>query len=518
MQLLVIAIAIVAALVLIKIWTGAMNVGALESQSLAAVEQKHPYLPKIGAIVISVAIAAGLFLLSLKFGKTTSLGSILSSSGMIRMGIVFGAVILFGTFDQRRWHGLKDRYQYFYGMILGTLASWILVAFKRSFFEFGIGQDPFLMALGFACVVIGWRFMFGPWKESVKATVLGTFIFWIAFAILRHETRQELLATSIAAVAAIIPVVIWCKLFLSYHKERIGVVLVAFFAGMLSTVPILFWHELMSRGIQLNFFLFKVIPVSFNTSSSQFISQSVLDGGAGTVQSIVLTTLVTYLIVGIIEEISKYWVLRHSSQKFFQSIDDTMQLAIVVAIGFAFAENLANPTYFVGFVQNYLLKPESPQWAAFIAGVFGRGVLTMMVHILSTGILGYFFGLAYFAGPSLREKQPNIVVRIIGELLSFRQDTVYAQLQMIVGMVAAIVTHGLFDFIVSLPEVLPGRPATVGALLGSPATSPLNSLSIVMIPSLLYVVGGFWLLVTLFQRKEDMKVYGTLTPTTAIVN
>jgi hypothetical protein len=75
---------------------------------------------------------------------------------------------------------------------------------------------------------------------------------------------------------------------------------------MLSTVPILFWHELMQRGIQLNFFLFKVIPVSFNTSSSQFVSQSVLEGGANTTTSIVLTTLVTYLIVGVIEEISKY--------------------------------------------------------------------------------------------------------------------------------------------------------------------------------------------------------------------
>jgi RsiW-degrading membrane proteinase PrsW (M82 family) len=286
---------------------------------------------------------------------------------------------------------------------------------------------------------------------------------------------------------------------------------------MLSTVPILFWHELMQRGIQLNFFLFKVIPVSFNTSSSQFVSQSVLEGGANTTTSIVLTTLVTYLIVGVIEEISKYWVLRHSSERFFHSIDDTMQLAIIVAIGFAFAENLANPTYFVGFVQNYLLKPETPQWAAFIAGVFGRGVLTMMVHILSTGVLGYFLGVAFFASQSLREKQPNIFIRMIGELLSFRQDTVFAQLHTIVGVVAAIVVHGIFDFIVSLPEVLPGRPGTVGALLGSPASSPLHNLSIVLVPSLLYVVGGFWLLVTLFQRKEDMKVYGTLVPTTSVI-
>ena len=41
-----------------------------------------------------------------------------------------------------------------------------------------------------------------------------------------------------------------------------------------------------------------------------------------------------------------------------------LEVAIVVAIGFAFAENLLNPNYFVGFVQSYLLGGGGPHAGA----------------------------------------------------------------------------------------------------------------------------------------------------------
>ncbi len=519
MQILLVIGSIVAAVILIRIWTGAMNTKLIEEESLASVEKRHPYLPKIGAILVSVIVAGVLFFLSLKYGKNTSLASLKGSTALYRTLFVFGAIVAFGLFDQARWHGGKDRYQYFFAFVLGTIVTWILIAFKRAFFETGIQEDPFVMALGMTCVVIGWRFMFGPWKASIKATVLGAFLFWVSYAILRFKTQEELVATGIAAVVAMIPVLIWCRLFLNYHRERISVVLLAFFAGMLSTVPILFYSELTSRSIVLNFFVFKIIPVNFGASSSEFVSGSV--GSAGT-ESIVLTTLVTYLMVGVIEEISKTWVLRHSSKEFFRSIDDALQLAIVVAIGFAFAENLVNPSYFVGFVRNYLITPESPHWAAFISSVVGRGVLTNMVHIVSTGVAGYYFGLAFFASPLIRDQftqgKAHPIIRMIHQMLSIKSEAIYARTQTALGLFFAIVLHGIFDFSVSLSDVLPGHPATVGALLGKSPDSFLSNISIVLIPSVLYVVGGFWLLVTLFERKEDMKEFGAIVETQTFVS
>ena len=512
---------VIAAVILIRVWTGALKTKAIEEESLSSVEATHPYLPKFGAIAASIVVAGALFVLSLKYGKNTSIASLWGSAAFYRTIFVFVAISALGLLERNRWHGSKDRYEYFFAFVLGTIVTWNLIAFKRSFFETGVQQDPFIMALGITCVVIGWRFLFGPWKASIKATVLGTFLFWVIYAILRFKTHEELIATGLAAIVAVLPVLIWCKLFLGYHKQRIGIVLLAFFAGMLSTVPILFYNELMIRSIQLNFFLFKIVPVNYGTSSSDFVSQSVFKSFSGT-SSIVLTTLVTYLMVGVIEEVSKFWVLRHSSKEFFRSIDDALQLAIVVAIGFAFAENLVNPTYFVGFVKDYLMTPQSPQWGSFIGNVIGRAVLTNMVHIVSTGVCGYFFGLAYFASPLIRDQfaqgSTHPIATFVHRALNLRTEEIYARTQMALGLFFAIILHGVFDFTVSLSDVLPNHPATIGALLGKDQGSFLNNIAITLVPSILYVVGGFWLLVTLFERKEDMKEFGAVVESQTFVS
>lgn len=520
MQIALIAGSLILAVLLIRIWTGAMNVRFVEEEPLSNVERRHPYLPSIGTIIMSLLIGGGLFYLSIKYGKNTSLASLRDSRALIRSGIVFALIVGFGVFDQWRWKGSKDRYQYYFAFILGTLASWVLIAFKRALFETGIQEDPFLAALGITCIVVGWRFLFGPWSSSMKATVLGTFLLWVTYAILRYETKEMLIATGLATIVALLPVVAWCTLFLAQHKQRMSVVFLAFFAGMLSTVPILFYSQLAQRSVELNFFIFRLVPLNYGTSSREFVTSSVFQGVTGT-NAIVLITLVTYLWVGIIEEVSKYWVLRHSSRDFLRSIDDTLQLAIVVAIGFAFAENLANPTYFIGFVREYLIRPASPMWGPFIGSVVGRSVLTSMVHILSTGVLGYFVGLAFFASPLLREQfsrgKRHRIMMLIHKMLSIRTEAVYAQAQLMTGLVASIALHGAFDFIVTLPEVLPGNPGTVGALLGMNAASFLNGISITLVPSVLYVVGGLWLLLFLFDRKEDMKEFGAIVESQTFV-
>jgi hypothetical protein len=530
MQILLAAGVVIAVIVLVRVWTGAMNFHIAEQESLEAVERKQLYLPKVGPIVLSVVIGGALIFLSLKYGKNTSLQSLTGSAAMGRTLFVFIAISALGLFDQFRWHGLTDRYKYFYAFVLATLVSWILIAFKRAFFEAGVAQDPFLMALGIVCLVIGWRFLFGPWSAQVKATVLGTFLFWIIYARLRSESRLDLLATAIAAIVALVPVVLWCMLFLRYHRERLSVVILAFFAGMLSTVPILFYSELTKRSIELNFFFFKIVPLNFNSTSTQFVSESIFRSASG-VQSILLTTLVTYLLVGVIEEVSKFWVLKRSGHMLFHSIDDALQLAIIIAIGFAFAENLANPNYYVGFVKDYLLTPSSPDWASFVGGVVGRAVLTTMVHVLSTGILGYFFGLVLFAPQVLNDRfqrsRGYSCILAIHRILSLsfddiathiRADKVFATTQLALGLIGSIVVHGLFDFIVTLPEVLPGNPDTVGALLGAGSPGFLHSISLVLLASLLYVLGGFWLLTYLFARTEDMKERGDILEKTLVVS
>jgi hypothetical protein len=401
---------------------------------------------------------------------------------------------------------------YAFGAVLGTTLSLGAMVAADALLDPAHVFSGYLMALGVLLLVVIWRLLFGTWDPATKATVLGTFLFWIILRILLGETPPEQLAHGIAIAVAIVPAVVWCAIFLPYHRERLSVVFSLFFAGMLSTVPILFYDALVRRGVDLDFFLFRIDLQSFSRSSQAFVADTW--PSLSTVGQSIVSMFVAFLCVGCIEEGSKMWVLRRTGKQFITSIDDMMQLAIVVAIGFAFAENITSTGYFVSFVREYLLDPTTRDWVAFAGNVAGRSVLTSMVHIVSTGVIGYFLGLAYFAGPLLQEAaakgRRQRILHYVHGLFGMRRTELFAREMAIVGFVLAALLHAMSNFLVSLPDALPGNPRTVGDLFGSPDGSPLHLIALLLLPTLLYVVGGFFLLTTLFQRKENMRERGVI--------
>ncbi len=515
--------------------TGALLTGTFETQSLGLVavlfllgsmvlgrawirtrdyhhtERPNPPATGIAAslrmIVETLTAAALLFLL---FEKTS--GGIAPFDGpdwALRSALLFlfAAVIAVGA--QVLW---ADAKHYTFAIAVGTLITFILIGFHRSLFRGAAPPDSFTMALGIVCIFLAWRFLFGPWQPQVKATVLGTFIFWVSVHLFASEAEALRTAHMLSMIVAIVPAVIWCLLFLKEHTQRLSLVILMFFAGMLSTAPILFYDTLVRRNTELQFFLFKITPENFASTSSAFVSGN-LASFTG-LRSTLAATLLSFLIVGFIEETSKFWVLRKSGERFFSSIDDVLQLGIIVAIGFAFAENVLNPSYFVGFVREYIMASGGPNWGGFLGNVLGRAILTNMVHILSSGVLAYFYGLALFAGPLLEETTRHGLGHPFADLLHrlFRLPTkaVFRRQMLIMGFLAALALHGLFNFLVTLPDLLPGNPRTLGDLVGAAPGSPLHLIALLVVPSLFYVVGGFWILSLLFERKESMKERGCL--------
>jgi RsiW-degrading membrane proteinase PrsW (M82 family) len=318
---------------------------------------------------------------------------------------------------------------------------------------------------------------------------------------------------------ALIPAVIWCALFLKYHWERMSLVLLMFFSGMLSTAPILFYDALVRRGIELQFLLFRIVPENFTRSSSALVTGAIVESSS--MKATLLSTLLAFLLVGLIEEASKFWVLKQSGTEFFRSINDVVSLGIIVAIGFAFAENVINPTYFVSFVREYLLAPSTADWGGFAGNVIGRSILTTMVHIVSTGVLGYFLGLSIFAGPTLEEARrkgkTSLLSGVAWAFLRLPEKPVFRRQMILTGFSIAVVLHGLFNFMVSLPDLLPGNPRTLGELFGFESGSYLHMVSLILIPSLFYVLGGFWILSTLLFRNENNKEHGQLVVTDTFV-
>lgn len=406
----------------------------------------------------------------------------------------------------------KPAARYAVGVGIGVILAFGLVNAAHTILGPDMPKQGQLMALGILFIIIAWRLLFGSWEASTKATVLGTFVLLIAVHIILRESPMDRVAHMIAIGVAAIPAVVWSLLFLPYHRERRAVVLCMVFAGMLSTIPILFYDALVRHQVQLHFFLFRVIPESFSSSAQRFVVDQW--PGIPMLHSSLLAMFVSFLLVGVIEEGSKLWVLWRTGRQYATSIDDVMQMAILVAIGFAFAENVTNTGYFLGFVREYLMTPGKRDFVAFFGNVAGRSVLTSMVHIASTGIMGYYLGLGLFAGPVLQDEQSNGVrFRLLQEahdLLGIPRRQLYRRLKILTGFVLAIVLHATSNFLVSLPDVLPGNPRTVGDLLGSGAGSPLNYVALLLFPTLFYVVGGFSVLTWLFNRKRNMKERGHL--------
>ncbi len=497
---------------LTRVWMGIVNVSLIDVESLASIERRQPYLPSLRTIILGLVGMVAMIVVSMR-----TLGSIAPFSGpegRVRAFMVLGGMALVMGILLLVWRGAKE---YVFACISGTLVSFILIAFTRALLGADALNDPIMITLSVVAIILVWKFLFGPWDANVKAMVFATFIFWIGYDMLYQESPQERVAHLIAIGIAAVPAVIWCTLFLRYHRERLSVVLLMFLSGMVSTVPILFYDALVKRQLELQFFVFRVVPESFHTTVQQTISAA---SDAPPLQVTLLSLFLTFVFVGLLEEGSKYWVLRRNGQQFFSSIDDAMQLAIMVAIGFAFAENITSTGYFFSFVKEFLQQPR-PDWAAFLGNIAGRSILTSMVHIVSTGLLGYFLGVAFFLDPAVRDAQKSGRKFWTADgshaLVGLQKEFHFRSEMITTGVVVATVLHAISNFLVTLPDVLPGNPRTFGELLQAPPGSPLHYVALLLLPSLLYVVGGFWLLTTLFLQKGNMQERGHLVTTDLFV-
>lgn len=428
-----------------------------------------------------------------------------------RTVVVLLAVLAIATYDITQRIAYRRRGHYVFAVVLGTVLSVGLIKSARAILAPGVAENAYAVALGVLLVILLWRMLFGPWEVPVKATVLGTFLFWVCIHILWRMLPGERLLTVVAASIALVPALLWILLFLSYYKERTSRVILMFFAGILSTFPVLFYDALARADAELQFFVVRIVPESFGRTAHDFVE--LLIGGDERTTAALFALSLSYVFVGLIEEASKYWVLRRSGEQVFASIDDVMQLSIVVAVGFAFAENIVNPSYFLAFIKDDLLQASGLRgFASFLSNVAGRSILTTMVHVTATGVLGYFLGRAIFTSPSFEQRRSVVkgLLERMARILRLTEVTTVRRGLILLGFLSALTLHALSNVLVSIPETLPGHPRTIGDVLGSPDGSIFHAISLLLVPSLLYVVGGFWLITFLFGRKENMLERGRL--------
>ncbi|MDP9198802.1 MAG: PrsW family intramembrane metalloprotease [Pseudomonadota bacterium] len=151
------------------------------------------------------------------------------------------------------------------------------------------------------------------------------------------------------------------------------------------------------------------------------------------------------------EEYSKHLIVRFTDDDSIQSIDDAIEFSIIVGLAFAFAENVL--LYF----PRLLAAGDTPT-------LLLRSVLTVLMHAVASGILGYFYGLAHFSAEQVRHHHGGRgpVYRLLHKVFLFRRERLYHEAKMFEGLVLAGAYHAAFNLAANQ-----GRVAIMLGLVGA---------------------------------------------------
>ncbi len=208
------------------------------------------------------------------------------------------------------------------------------------------------------------------------------------------------------------------------QKQRRLTQFVIFMGSVFSVVPVFLVQYLASLFPFLNFV--NVLQSKTSNSTLQFI--------------------ILFVGVGIVEEIAKQLLLRASDRRYLliQNINDSIHYSLLSALGFAFAENIF---YFYATFSHFELQE-------FLVIFLFRSIFTTAGHLMFSGYLGYYYGIAKFALSIVTHNRlvgkTNIIGRWYAEKADISQFEAYKQLTILKGLFIAIVLHAVFNFFLQL--------------------------------------------------------------------
>jgi len=148
----------------------------------------------------------------------------------------------------------------------------------------------------------------------------------------------------------------------------------------------------------------------------------------------VALAVTTVIFLACAEEYSKHLVVRFMDYDEISSIEDAVIFSAMVGLAFAFAENV------VLYFPKMLTEGNS-------SGLVLRSVLTVPMHVGVSGIFGYFYGLARFAGIDRRQahSRRHALVKFLHRALLFRRADIYREARMFEGLLIAGTLHATFN-------------------------------------------------------------------------
>ena len=146
-------------------------------------------------------------------------------------------------------------------------------------------------------------------------------------------------------------------------------------------------------------------------------------------------TLGSILFLAIIEEFIKHLMVRITDDKKLKDVDDAITLSIVIGLAFGFIETII---YSVS--------------AGSMKLIFYRSMISLPIHVVASGIIGYYYGMAHFAKPITEIEGGDRILhkKWLPKILTLKRSTVYHEEKIVEGIFFATVFHAamnlLFEF------------------------------------------------------------------------
>ncbi|MBU1682812.1 PrsW family intramembrane metalloprotease [Patescibacteria group bacterium] len=206
-------------------------------------------------------------------------------------------------------------------------------------------------------------------------------------------------------------------------------------SGFLSLIATIFKHETI-----------KNIRRAIKDEELSFVTISVMIGILIYLESlaekilgitIIQTIIGTILFLTIIEEYIKHLMVRFVDYKKLKDIDDAITLSIMVGLAFALMETLI-----------YAIS------SGDLSLIVYRAFLSIPIHLVASGIFGYYYGLAHFAKPltkkTVGEKTYRFNIKWLHKILTLKRSTVYDEEKMVEGLGLAVLFHATCNILFEL--------------------------------------------------------------------
>ncbi len=262
---------------------------------------------------------------------------------------------------------------------------------------------------------------------------------------------------------ACVPAAIWGYIFYKKSPEKKSLAFLTFVLGALAVFPILLYK-----------FLWQFFPWINAFKVAEPYKNDII--GFSNLTLLPLSIIITFMIVGIIEELMKLFAVKVADNDEIKNIDDSMEFFILAALGFSFTENIL---YF------YNIWIAQGPYDLLLPFLF-RSSFSTLAHIIFSGILGYYYGVAHFAAPILQEeikKNRKHWTIVLHKLTHIRKEKIFFEEHLTEGLLISIGLHALFNIILEI------------------------NLTFIIVP---FLLGGYTALNYLFDKKESHKNYGKL--------